>query len=85
MVQFITGTRSMGTEMFTVMLPTLGFIAIYVFLIPTGIASLVMFAGVCFGLNELCKHRKQKANGKWEWCKERQGHNMWNIGGKIIK
>jgi hypothetical protein len=72
---------NVGTSLFAYIIPGFLFIILCFFLIPLFFFEIFFTIGFCFGLNELCKRRRQKKNGKWEWCRERQSHSMWSIGG----
>ena len=79
MVQFITGTRNMGTEMFTVMIPSLGFVGIFIIAIPSSAAFVTFLFCFYIGINIVVKHRRRKIDGTWEWCRERQPHSFFNF------
>jgi hypothetical protein len=75
---------NVGTSLFAYTIPGFLFIIVGFFLIPLFFFEILGIIGVCIGLNELVKHRRQKKNGKWEWCKERQNHTLWSVGGVKI-
>ena len=78
----MTGTRQMGTEMFTIALPfctAVGLLFIFApIVIPIGLSTV----GLIVLMNQVCKRRRQNPKtGKWEWCKPQKNVSyLWPKG-----
>ena len=52
--------------------------------LPAFLITVIIMIPVFILVNEACKRRRRNPDtGKWEWCPQRKGVNMFNCGGYI--